>query len=83
MDLITISHYLLLIFFVGPFLIIVVPLKAYLSIVCLFLIVYIGFLWLIENLTPAESQSRRQSRLGLLQVYPPESSTPQFSRRTT
>ncbi|KAJ6087122.1 hypothetical protein N7467_006036 [Penicillium canescens] len=66
MDLITNGLALLLIFFVVPALLATVSLNAYLSIACLGLVVCAGALWLVENLTLSEFQSRNQSKLGLV-----------------
>ncbi|KAM7210016.1 Alpha/Beta hydrolase fold [Rhypophila decipiens] len=65
----------LLLFTDVPALLAAVTLKIYLSVILLVILLLLSYLWLIDKLTPSESQSRKDSTLGLLRVYPPEIST--------
>jgi hypothetical protein len=65
---------LLLFTLIVPVLLATLTLKTYLSVITLVILLYLGYLWLIEKITPSESQSRKDSILGLSRVYPPEGS---------
>ncbi|KAK0743982.1 hypothetical protein B0T18DRAFT_194032 [Schizothecium vesticola] len=74
MDSIIAGLVLLLFTVIIPVLLATLTLKAYLTIIIPTILFLLSYLWLIEKITPSESQSRKDSVLGLLKVYPQEGS---------
>ncbi|KAL2126774.1 hypothetical protein VTI74DRAFT_270 [Chaetomium olivicolor] len=72
MDSMIVGLVLILFTFIIPVLLATLTLKAYLSVITPAILLLLSYLWLIEKIAPPESQSRKDSILGLSRVYPLE-----------